>query len=29
MEGRRATHAYLAQLVSAATIVGYELPAFA
>ena len=29
MEGRKATHAYLAQLVSAAKIEGYELPAFA
>ena len=29
MEGRKATHAYLAKLVSEATIEGYELPAFA
>jgi peptidyl-prolyl cis-trans isomerase C len=29
MEGRKATHAYLAKLVQAATIEGYELPAFA
>ncbi|WP_395006667.1 peptidylprolyl isomerase [Undibacterium sp.] len=29
LEGRKATHAYLANLVSAAKIDGYELPAFA
>lgn len=29
MEGRKATHAYLAKLVNAAKIEGYELPAFA
>ncbi|MBR7801318.1 peptidylprolyl isomerase [Undibacterium fentianense] len=28
MEGRKATHAYLAKLVSAAQIEGYQLPAF-